>query len=67
MGKLRELLSLLIAGRELPDQYNDHPLKGGWNGYRDAHVEPDWLVIYRVDGTELYLARTGTHADLFNG
>jgi mRNA interferase YafQ len=44
----------------------DHPLKGSWKGYRDAHVEPDWLLIYRVTGDELHLVRTGSHADLFD-
>ena len=39
----------------------------GWEGYREAHIEPDWLLIYRVAGTELRLARTGSHADLFKG
>lgn len=45
--------------------YKDHLLRGNWNGYRDAHIEPDWLLIYRVSGDELQFARTGTHADLF--
>jgi len=49
----------------LPEAYQDHPLRGNWKGYRDAHIEPDWLLLYRVDGEELQLARTGTHADLF--
>lgn len=65
MSKLRALLLLLIAGKPLPPTYLDHPLKGDWKGYRDAHIEPDWLLIYRTTGDELYLARTGTHADLF--
>ena len=65
-GKLRSLLLLLINGAPLPERYRDHPLKGQWTGYRDAHIEPDWLLIYRVDGDELHLARTGTHADLFD-
>lgn len=65
LGKLRELLALLLAESELPAAYKDHPLKGDWKGFRDAHIEPDWLLIYRVVGTELQLARTGTHADLF--
>jgi mRNA interferase YafQ len=65
-GKLRELLGLLIAEQALPANYKDHPLKGDWKGYRDAHVEPDWLLIYRVSGDELQLARTGSHSDLFN-
>lgn len=66
LGKLRTLLSLLLAGAELSAVYRDHPLKGDWNGFRDAHIEPDWLLIYRVVGDELQLARTGSHADLFN-
>lgn len=66
LGKLRELLALLIAGNELPARYKDHPLKGDWKGYRDAHVEPDWLLVYRVVDQELQLARTGSHSDLFN-
>lgn len=49
----------------MPSSYKDHLLRGNWNGYRDAHIEPDWLLIYRVSGDELQLARTGTHADLF--
>ncbi len=65
MSKLRALLLLLLAGEVLPEGHGDHPLKGDWNGYRDAHIEPDWLLIYKVDGDELRLARTGTHADLF--
>jgi mRNA interferase YafQ len=51
----------------LPERYRDHPLQGGWKGYREAHIEPDWLLIYRVTGDELHLVRTGTHADLFDG
>jgi mRNA interferase YafQ len=66
LRKLRSVLELLIAGEELPAGYKDHPLKGDWKGYRDAHIEPDWLLIYRVAGDELHLARTGSHADLFN-
>ena len=63
--RLRELLALLLGGEALPERYKDHPLKGDWKGYRDAHVGPDWLLIYRVVGDELHLVRTGTHADLF--
>lgn len=63
--KLRELLVLLMQRSDLPAKYRDHPLKGDWNGFRDAHIEPDWLLIYRIQGDELQLARTGSHADLF--
>ncbi|MCT8997676.1 type II toxin-antitoxin system YafQ family toxin [Chelativorans intermedius] len=65
LGKLRILLRLLIEQKPLPAAYRDHPLRGRWQGFRDAHIEGDWLLIYRVVGNELQLARTGTHADLF--
>ncbi|MDX8524280.1 type II toxin-antitoxin system YafQ family toxin [Mesorhizobium sp. MSK_1335] len=66
LGRLRDILSLLIGEHELPPIYKDHPLKGEWKGYRDAHIEPDWLLIYRVANEELQLVRTGSHSDLFN-
>lgn len=66
LGKLEKLLSLLVEQSPLPDRYRDHPLKGQWKGSRDVHVEPDWLLIYRVEGPDLMLLRTGTHADLFH-
>jgi mRNA interferase YafQ len=65
MDKLRIVVLLLLDGQPLPERYKDHPLKGEWAGFRDAHLEPDWLLIYRVEGVELQLARTGTHAELF--
>jgi len=65
LSKLRTLLSLLIERKPLPASSFDHPLKGNWKGYRDVHIEPDWLLLYRVVGNELHLARTGSHADLF--
>ena len=66
MAKLRDLLLLLIEGKDVPARYRDHALKDDWKGYRDAHIEPDWLLIYRIAGDELRLARTGSHADLFS-
>jgi len=66
MRKLRTLIALLLDEKPLPERYRDHSLKGGWAGFRDAHIEPDWLLIYRVVEDELQLARTGTHSDLFD-
>lgn len=63
---MRAILSLLIEGRPVPGGYNDHPLRGDWKGFRDLHIEPDWLLLYRIEGDELRLARTGTHSDLFD-
>lgn len=65
MAKLRTLLLLLMQRQPLPESYRDHALKGRWAGWRDAHIEPDWLLIYRVEGDELQFARTGSHSDLF--
>jgi mRNA interferase YafQ len=66
MAKLATALDLLLNEQLLPIAYNDHPLKGDWKGFRDLHIEPDWLLIYRVEGSELQLARTGAHSDLFD-
>ena len=63
--KLRDVLRLLGNQQALPASYRDHPLRGPWKGYRELHLESDWLLIYRIQGTELRLVRTGTHADLF--
>jgi mRNA interferase YafQ len=65
MAKLRELILLLIEASPLPPRYKDHVLGGEWKHHRDCHIEPDWLLLYKVDGNDLYLVRTGTHADLF--
>ncbi len=65
MAKLRELVVLLAAGEPLPQRYKDHSLGGEWRRFRDCHIEPDWLLIYKIEGDDLYLVRTGTHSDLF--
>jgi mRNA interferase YafQ len=65
MRKLRELILLLVEDGALLPRYKDHALSGEWKHHRDCHIEPDWLLLYKVDGNDLYLVRTGTHADLF--
>ena len=59
LSKLRVLLEPLIAQEPLAARHQDHPLRGIWKGHREAHIEPDWLVIYYVRGDELHLVRTG--------
>lgn len=66
LTKLTAVLDLLLAQQPLPYSYNDHPLRGDWRGWRDLHVEPDWLLIYRIMDDRVELARTGTHSDLFD-
>jgi len=65
MNKLRDVIGLLLAGRPLPRELGDHPLKGEWKPKRDLHIEPDWLLIYCVVGETVRFERTGTHSDLF--
>ena len=65
LTKLRELMSLLIEEKPLPAKYKDHPLKGNWSHHRDSHIEPDWLLIYKIEKNNIHFVRTGTHADLF--
>lgn len=65
MAKLRELILPLAEETPLPPRYKDHPLSGEWKHHRDSHIEPDWLLLYKIDDNDLYLVRTGTHADLF--
>ena len=63
--KLKVLLALLIDGTPLPTIYLDHSLKGDWKGFRDVHIEPDWLLIYKIEGNDVRFERTGRHADIF--
>ena len=65
MSKLRRVIRLLLAGQPLPRELGDHPLKGAWKPRRDLHIEPDWILIYRVDGDAVRFERKGTHSDLF--
>ena len=59
--------SLIALGEPLPDKNKDHALSGDWVGHRECHIQPDWLLVYRVEENVLVLTlvRTGTHADLF--
>jgi mRNA interferase YafQ len=63
---LAEVLSLLIEDQPLPAGNRDHTLSGDWAGYRECHLKPDLLLIYRKpDGEVLRLARLGSHSELF--
>lgn len=67
MEHLTTVVNTLAAQQPLDDKYRDHNLTGNYRGFRECHIEPDWLLIYRVDANELelFLFRTGTHSDLF--
>lgn len=64
--RLSAVLERLISDMVLPENSRDHPLSGDWNGYRECHVKPDLLLIYRkVDEETLCLVRLGSHSELF--
>ena len=65
MARLRQVLQLLIDEKPLPAQYKDHQLTGNWKHHRDLHLEPDWLLIYKIEGQAVIMVRTGTHSDIF--
>ncbi len=66
MKKLKIVIDKLLENQELEPKYKDHALTGNWKGYRDCHIESDWLLIYKISETHLFLARSGSHSDLFN-
>ena len=65
LKKLRVLIEKLVNSETLEAKYNDHSLTGGLKGYRDCHLEPDWLIIYKISHKTLILERTGSHSELF--
>ena len=65
LSKLLNVIRHLAAEERLDSRYLDHDLKGNWRGYRECHLDPDWLLIYKTDGETLSLSRTGSHSELF--
>ncbi|HXG27519.1 MAG TPA: type II toxin-antitoxin system YafQ family toxin [Nevskiales bacterium] len=63
--RLRAILACLVQSKPLSDRHRDHALAGQCTGMRECHIRPDWLLIYRIEGEDLVLVRTGTHSDLF--
>jgi mRNA interferase YafQ len=64
-AKLQEVIDLLLAGKPLAESKKPHKLIGNYEGRWECHLEPDWLLIYSVTDDEVFLARMGTHSDLF--
>jgi len=65
MQKLKELVDKLVNEKPLEKHYCDHPLVGNYANHRECHIEPDWLLIYKLPTGALRLERTGSHSDLF--
>ncbi len=62
---LLQVVELLKSGESLPEKYKEHNLHGNWQHYKECHVKPDWLLIYKLSTEQLVLARTGSHSELF--
>ncbi len=64
---LNDVVERLAREEILPPAFKDHSLSGNYAGFRECHIEPDWLLVYRIEAAELelYLFRTGSHSDLF--
>ncbi|MEZ4589617.1 MAG: type II toxin-antitoxin system YafQ family toxin [Chloroflexota bacterium] len=65
LAKIKAILSALIDEEPLAEKHRDHALVGNFQGRRECHIEPDWLLIYKLDDTEIIFERTGSHSDLF--
>ena len=67
ISSLEKIVELLANEVPLPEQFKDHNLSGNYNGFRECHIAPDWLLVYQVNNNELVLvlSRTGSHSDLF--
>ena len=59
------IISKLQRDEPLEDKHVDHALTGNWHGFRDCHIKPDLVLIYRVENSTLQLARIGSHSELF--
>ena len=65
LEKLKIVIRSPIAGQQLDSIHRDQGLVGTWHGRRECHIESDWLLIYKLDPTQVTFERTGSHSDLF--
>ncbi|MDR0289674.1 MAG: type II toxin-antitoxin system YafQ family toxin [Treponema sp.] len=67
MHKLREVMAMLINEQPLLPRHENHPLQGKYKGKWECHVEPDWLLIYRIikEENKVIFYQTGSHSDLY--
>lgn len=63
---LENVVDILLTGEALPEKNKDHALTGNWKGYRECHIQPDWLLVYEIIENRLILSltATGSHSDL---
>jgi mRNA interferase YafQ len=63
--ELIAVIEILAKEELLAERFRDHALTGNYVNHRECHVRPDWLLIYRIEGTDLMLVRTGSHSELY--
>ena len=63
--KLKNVIELIVSEQSLPLRLRDHPLVGKYAGRRECHIDPDWLLVYKLEPGAVVFERTGTHSDLF--
>ena len=65
MSKIKAIMTKIIKQESLDPKHKNHKLTGNYKEHWECHIEPDWLLVYRLTNTEVIFARTGTHSDLF--
>ncbi len=65
LGIIKKVIKKLVNEENLDAVYKDHKLLGNYKGRRECHIKPDWLLIYKISGSEIIFERTGIHSDLF--
>ena len=65
LTKLHDVIIELRDGEKLDKSFHNHSLKGEYTDCMECHISPDWLLIYRIEGNEMVLLRTGSHSELF--
>ena len=65
IDKIKKIIEMLLEGKKMASKYCDHPLTCNYVNRRECHIEPDWLLIYKISDNEIIFERTGTHSDLF--
>ncbi|NKB23995.1 MAG: type II toxin-antitoxin system mRNA interferase toxin, RelE/StbE family [Kiritimatiellae bacterium] len=65
INKLKKVIRILIQGKPFSIKYKDHPLRGDYRDCGGCHIEPDWIMIYRIKDEKLHVVRVGSHSDLF--
>lgn len=70
ISKMEKVIEIIASGEQLDEKYKDHNLNDNkyYRGCRECHIEPDWLLVYKIINNVLilYLVETGSHSDLFS-